>query len=112
MDPLFGSETRARVLEQLATTPSPQSAYRIARAIGAEPIQVLRILHGLADWTEHSAAGWSLTDGLLRDFLRDRSNREAERTRREKDELLVRFGMKPSWEHGRDRIRRDRRLRS
>ena len=112
MDPLFGSETRARVLEQLATTPRRQSAYRIAQAIGAEPIQVLKILKRLNGLTEQSAEGWILTNELLRHFLRDRLDRGAERTRREKDELLVHFGMKPSWEHGRDRIRRNHRIRS
>lgn len=111
MDPLFGSETRARVLEQLATTPRPQSAYRIARAIGAEPIQVLRILKGLNDLTEQSSAGWMLTNKSLRHFLQDRLDRQEERTRREKDELLVHLGMKPSWEHGRDRVRQDHRIR-
>jgi hypothetical protein len=105
MDPLFGSETRARVLEQLATTPRPQSAYRIAQAIGAEPIQVLNILKGLDGLTERTAEGWRLTNELLRRFLRDRLDRDAEQTRSEKDELLVHFGMKPSWGHGRDRVR-------
>ena len=112
MDPLFGSETRARVLEQLAATPRAQSAYRIARAIGAEPIQVLKILKALPGLTERSAAGWRLTNDLLRDFLRDRVDREAGRVRREKDELLVHLGMKPSWEYGRDQVRQDHRHRS
>ena len=101
MDPLFGSEVRARILEQLATTPRPQSAYRIARAIGAEPIQVLRILKGLRGLIEQSSEGWVLTNDLLRSFLRDRMRRHAEDVRSEKDELLVRFGLKPSFEHGR-----------
>jgi len=102
MDPLFGSAVRARVLEQLASTPRPQSAYRIARATGAEPIQVLRVLKELGDLTAHSAGGWTLTDNLLRHFLRDRMARNAERNRREKDELLLRSGMTPSWKRGRD----------
>ena len=101
MDALFGSETRARVLEQLAATPRPQSAYRIARAIGAEPIQVLRILNGLNDLTERSAKGWTLTNDLLRRFLRERLRRDSEQIRREKDQLLVRFGMRPSSGYGR-----------
>ena len=105
MDPLFGSETRARVLEHLARTPRGQSAYRIAQAIGAEPIQVLRILKALEGLTAHSAAGWILTNDLLRRFLRDRSNRDTERIRHEKDELLEHHGMKPSWARKRDRIR-------
>lgn len=111
MDALFGSETRARVLEQLASSPRPQSAYRIAQAVGAEPIQVLRILKELTGLTAHSAAGWMLANELLRDFLRDRLSRDAERTRQEKDELLVRFGLKPSWGYGRNRIRQDHRIR-
>lgn len=112
MDPLFGSETRARVLEQLAGTPRPQSAYRIARAIGAEPIQVLKILKELDGLADRSAAGWRLTNDLLRDFLRDRMERDAERTRREKDELLARFGMRQSWKDGRERVRQNPRIRS
>lgn len=105
MDPLFGSETRARVLAQLALTPRPQSAYRIAITIGAEPIQVLKILKELEGFVGRSAAGWTLTDGLLRRFLRDRLERDAARTRSEKDELLLRFGLKPVWEHGHHRVR-------
>jgi len=101
MDRLFGSETRARVLEQLATIPVPQSAYRIAKAIGAEPIQVLKILKQLDDLTAQSAAGWTLTSDLLRRFLKERLNRDGELIRREKDELLLELGMKPSWERGR-----------
>ena len=101
MDGLFGSETRARVLEHLATTPTPQSAYRIAKAIGAEPIQVLKILKQLGDLTDQSDAGWILTNDSLRRFLRERLNRDGEQIRREKDELLTRFGMRPSWEYGR-----------
>ena len=101
MDALFGSETRARVLELLAATPRPQSAFRIARAVGAEPIQVLRILNGLNDLTERSAEGWTLTNDLLRRFLRDRMRRDSEQIRREKDQLLVRFGLRPSSGYGR-----------
>ena len=101
MDPLFGSEVRGRVLEQLATRPSPQSAYRIARAIGAEPIQVLRILKDLRGLIQQSPEGWILTDDLLRSFLRNRIRRRANEIRREKDQLLVQFGLKPSFEHGR-----------
>lgn len=104
MDPLFGSETRAGVLEQLATTPRPQSAYRIAQSIGAEPIQVLKILKRLGDLTEHSAAGWVLTNELLRRFLYDRLIRDEAQIRREKDELLIHFQMKPRSGHGRGRV--------
>jgi hypothetical protein len=99
MNPLFGSETRARVLEQLATTPRAQSAYRIARAIGAEPIQVLKILKQLEGLTEHSAAGWVLKNQLLRRFVRDRMARVEAQNRQEKNEHLVHFGMKPSSGH-------------
>ena len=101
MDPLFGSETRARVLEQLATTPRPQSAYRVAKAIGAEPIQVLRILKELTGLTQRAASGWTLENDLLRNFLRDRLRHDSEASRREKDEILVRLGKKPSREYGR-----------
>ena len=104
MDPLFGSEIRARVLEQLASTPRPQSAYRIARAIGAEPIQVLKILKELKGLTGQSSAGWVLTNDRLRGFLRDRSRREAELIRQEKDEILVGLGMRPSWRRGRPQV--------
>ena len=104
MDPLFGSETRAHVLEQLATTPRPQSAYRIARAVGAEPIQVLRVLKELKGLTGQSSEGWLLTNDLLREFLRDRLRRKVEQIRREKDEILVSIRMKPSLEHGRGRV--------
>jgi len=112
MDPLFGSETRARVLEQLASTPRAQSAYRIARAIGAEPIQVLRILKGLRDLADRSEKGWVLTNELLRHFLRDRSTREAEKLRLEKDELLLSFGLTPSRNHERAQVRPDHRVRA
>lgn len=105
MDPLFGSETRGRVLAQLAQVPHPQTAYRIARAVGAEPIQVIRILTGLTGLVEHSSEGWILTDELLRAFLRSRSAREAEKIRGDKDELLLRFGLKTSAEHRRRRTR-------
>lgn len=105
MDPLFGSETRARVLEQLALSPQPQTAYRIAKAIGAEPIQVIKILTSLAGFLEHTAEGWSLSNRTLRQFLRERSAREGDEARREKDELLVRFGMKPSTEYERRQVR-------
>lgn len=112
MDPLFGSETRARVLVQLALTPRPQSAYRIAKAIGAEPIQVLKILKGLWEFTEQSAAGWTLSNGLLRRFLRDRLEQDALRTRSEKDELLKRLGLRPSRENGRSKVRQIHRVRT
>lgn len=112
MDPLFGSETRARVLEQLAATPLAQSAYRVARAVGAEPIQVTRILKSLEGLTEHSVDGWVLTNELLRDFLRDRLARREARVRAEKDQLLVHFGLKPSSRYGSGRVRQANRIRT
>ncbi len=107
MDPLFGSETRARVLEHLASTPRAQSAYRVARAIGAEPIQVTRILKSLEGpegLAGHSAEGWVLTNELLRDFLRERLALRQARVRAEKDEFLVQLGSKPSSKYGSDRV--------
>jgi hypothetical protein len=105
MDPLFGSETRALVLDQLATNPRPQSAYRIAKAVGAQPIQVLRILKNLGEYVVHSDHGWLLEDESLRCFLRDKSAQREVVSRREKDEILVRLGMKPSTSYGRQRAR-------
>jgi hypothetical protein len=105
MDPLFGSETRALVLDQLAITPRPQSAYRIAKAVGAQPIQVLRILKDLSEYAQHSDLGWVLKNESLRRFLRERSAHREEVNRSEKDEILVRFGMKPRTAHERTRIR-------
>lgn len=98
MDPIFGSETRARLLDQLAPAPRPQSAYMLARIIGAEPIQVLRILKQLGDCVERVDGGWVLRDDELRRFLLARSRRQADLRRAEKDELLMRFGKKPSYE--------------
>lgn len=112
MDPLFGSETRARVLEQLAATPRAQSAYRVAQAVGAEPVQVIRILKGLEGLTEHSAEGWVLTNELLRDFLRDRLALREARVRFEKDALLVHFGLRPRSKHGSGRVRQGNRVRT
>jgi len=105
MDPLFGSETRALVLQQLAITPRPQSAHRIARAVGAQPIQVLRILKSLREYVSHSDLGWVLQDEPLRRFLRAQSAHREEASRQEKDEILVRFGMKPSTSYGRLGVR-------
>jgi DNA-binding IclR family transcriptional regulator len=98
MDPLFGSETRARLLEELARAPRPKSGYWLARVIGAEPIQVTRILKQLRGFVEHTEKGWRLTDESLRRFLLDRSRREMAVRREEKDELLIRFGRKPRYE--------------
>jgi hypothetical protein len=105
MDPLFGSKTRALVLDQLAITPRPQSAYRIAKAVGAQPIQVLRILKELSDYVTHTDMGWVLRDESLRRFLRERVAYREEVSRKEKDEILARFGKKPSTSYGRQRVR-------
>ena len=98
---LFGSRVRAEVLEALASTPRPLSAYRVARATGAQPIQVLSILKSLEPHlVRHAPNGWVLTSDPLRRFLRDEiSRREADR-RAEKDELLVQLGLKPRLGHG------------
>ena len=98
---LFGSRVRAEVLEVLASTPRPLSAYRVARAAGAQPIQVLSILKSLEPHlVQHAPNGWVLTSEPLRRFLRDEiSRREADR-RAEKDELLVHLGLKPRLGHG------------
>lgn len=105
MDPLFGSETRGRVLEQLASSGRPQSAYGIALAVGAEPIQVIGILRRLGDHTRRSKQGWELVDEDLRRFLRARISRRERQLRTEKDEILVRYGLKARKPHGRRRAR-------
>jgi hypothetical protein len=105
MDPLFGSEIRAGVLEQLASTPTPQSAYRIAQSVGGQPIQVLRILKSLGDVAERTTEGWVLSNDLLRSFLRERIARREDIARREKDAILVQSGLRPSWEYGRRKPR-------
>ena len=105
MDPLFGSETRARLLEELALAPRPRSAYLLAQIVGAEPIQVLRILKGLGEYAAHTEEGWRLTDESLRRFLIDRSRRRAAARRAEKDALLLRLGRRPSYERHAQRVR-------
>lgn len=105
MDPLFGSETRARVLDQLAISPRPLSAYRIAKSIGAEPIQVLRILRRLEGYTEFTANGWRMADDGLRRFLRARRDQRDEKIRHEKDELLRKFGLRGRERRGGSRAR-------
>lgn len=98
---LFGSRVRAEILLALASTPAPQSGYRLARAVGAQPIQVLTILRNLEPDVKRGPAGWTLQDEGLRIYLRgqlalrDRSRRE------EKDALLVGLGLRPSTSHGR-----------
>jgi hypothetical protein len=99
---LFGSRVRAGVLETLAGTSKPLSAYRVAKAIGAQPIQVLTILKALRpEVVRHDERGWQLVNEPLRRFFRDRqSRREAER-RLEKDELLMRLGKRARADRGR-----------
>lgn len=99
---LFGSRVRAEVLETLASTSKPLTAYRLAKVAGAEPIQVGRILKSLEpELVRSSAGGWVLVNEPLRLFLRGLvALREAE-TRAEKDELLVQLGMKARRRHGR-----------
>lgn len=105
-DTLFGSSVRAGVLETLASTSVPLTAYRVAKVIGAQPIQVLSILKSIEpDIVRHSPAGWTLNSDSLRRFLRDElERREAER-RQEKDELLVRLRLTPRHHLGRRRVR-------
>jgi hypothetical protein len=100
---LFGSRVRAAALETLAATSKPLSAYRVAKVIGAEPIQVLNNFKSLGTTiVRHTGEGWIMVNDLLRLFLREElAKRELER-RLEKDELLERFGMKPRGRHGRN----------
>ncbi len=94
MSNLFGSTVRAGVLETLAHTSAPLSGYRVARTIGAEPIQVLTILKALGpDLVQHTPQGWILVDDRLRLFLRARLRRDEAAHRSEKDALLVELGM-------------------
>jgi hypothetical protein len=94
-DGLFGSRVRAAALEALAATSKPLSAYRVAKVIGAQPIQVLVTLKSLApQYVQRHAGGWMLVDDSLRRFLRDTlAKRESER-RSEKDELIARLRLK------------------
>jgi len=99
---LFGSRVRAGTLETLASTSKPLTAYRLAKLIEAEPIQVLTILKSLGPGlVRRSGTGWVMTNDSLRRFLREEvGRREAER-RAEKDELQVRFGLRPRAANGR-----------
>ncbi len=102
MDTLFGSKVRAGALETLASTSKPLTAYRVAKVIGAQPIQVLTILKSLQpDVVRRTDEGWVLNNDALRRFLRDEvTQREAE-VRTEKDELLTRLGLRPRFGRGR-----------
>lgn len=97
---LFGSRVRAGTLETLALTSAPLSAYRVAKVIGAQPIQVLRVLKRLEPGiVRHGPKGWVLTSVTLRQFLREAIAQRDRQIRQEKDNLLVRMRMKPSLEH-------------
>lgn len=99
---LFGSRVRAAALETLASTSKPLSAYRIAKVIGAQPIQVLTGLKSLEpDYVRHSGEGWILVDDLLRRFLREGVERKGMERRTEKNEFLVQLGMRPRRDHRR-----------
>lgn len=99
---LFGSSVRASALETLSATSAPLSAYRVAKVIGAQPIQVLTIFRALQpDVVRRSPEGWTLTNDTLRRFLRDELHRKEAERRAEKDSLLARHGMRPRSRHGR-----------
>lgn len=99
---LFGSSVRAGTLEVLASTAAPLTAYRVAKLVGAQPIQVLTILKSLEpDPVQHSADGWRLVNDGLRRFLRDELDRRDTDRRAEKDELLIRLRLRPRETHGR-----------
>ena len=68
---LFGGRTRAEALRLLATSSRPVSGYRIAKAIGAEPIQVSTVLRKLDGFVVRTDDGWSLVNPVLRQLLRD-----------------------------------------
>jgi hypothetical protein len=99
-DGLFGSRVREGALEVLAATSRPLSAYRVAKAIGAQPIHVLTTLKSLEPrYVRHTRGGWVLVHESLRTFLRENlAIQEADR-RTEKDELLLRLGLKPRLGH-------------
>jgi hypothetical protein len=93
---LFGSRVRAAALETLAATSKPLTAYRVAKVIGAEPIQVLTSLKALEpEIVRHSGEGWVMVNDLLRLFLREQLGRAEAQRRSEKDELLVQLRMRP-----------------
>jgi hypothetical protein len=103
---LFGSRVRAGTLETLASTSKPLTAYRVARVIGAQPIQVLNILKDLEpNLVRRDDNGWVLMSETLRRFLRDELGRHEADIRREKDELLVQLRLRPRQGHGRGRVR-------
>lgn len=98
---LFGSRVRAGALETLAMTSAPLTAYRVAKVIGAQPIQVLSMLKSLEpDVVRHTTKGWVLTNDPLRRFLREAIAQRDVQVRHEKDNLLLKLRMKPSVDHG------------
>jgi hypothetical protein len=99
---LFGGRVRAETMEVLALTSRPLTAYRVAKVIGAEPIQVLTTLKSLGpEVVKHTDAGWVLVSDSLRRYLRETCSRRELELRQEKDELLVRLGRKPRSVRGR-----------
>lgn len=101
---LFGSRVRAEVLVALAATSKPQSAYRLAKAVEAQPIQVLTILKKLVPLVERTPEGWLLRDDLLRPFLANALSVRDRLRRDEKDDLLRQLGRRPSEGLGRGRV--------
>jgi hypothetical protein len=105
LERLFGSRVRAAALRTLAATSKPLTAYRVAKAIEAQPLQVLTILKSLVPAVERVPDGWVLRDEHLRRFLWSELQAQDRARREEKDELLTRLRLRPSIEHGRARIR-------
>lgn len=101
LERLFGSRVRAQALQVLAATSKPLTAYRVSKAVEAQPIQVLTVLKSLVPLVERVRGGWVLKDDHLRHFLLADLRRKDRDRRAEKDDLLIRFGLRPSFEHGR-----------
>jgi hypothetical protein len=102
IETLFGGRVRTASLEALAMTPKPLSAYRVAKAADAEPIQVLTALKALEpDVVRHTDLGWILVNEPIRRFFRDEVCKRDAILRLEKDELLVQMGRKPRKRRGR-----------
>ena len=110
---LFGGRTRASILEALASSSRPMSAYRIARVVGTETVRVSTVLRQLESLVTQSEDGWTLTDVTLREFIRSRTFsvlrsgppnrylREAVKGLRrspQKDALLAKYGARTSRE--------------
>lgn len=110
---LFGGRTRAEALQLLATSSRPISSYRIAKTIGAEPVQVTTVLRNLTGFVNRTDDGWSLVDPMLRQLLRNqlklrpsnwKPNKaflEATRSLRrepEKDQVLLKYKLRTAGE--------------